>query len=115
MLRILTSSYSAVFWGHGWRSRQQMARVLGGVAVETRVAFLPRTCRPFVNSDCFHWRRGWGTRADFSLVTRCLLSSCMHSKSTTRILQEMVGGYGTWDLVLRPALLQKFFTPPCER
>ncbi|CAN0206053.1 unnamed protein product [Scytosiphon promiscuus] len=28
--------------------------------------------------------------------------------------EELVAGYGTWDLVLRPALLRKFFKPPCD-
>ena len=115
MLRILTSSYSAVFWGHGWRSRQQMARVLGGVARGNTCGFFASNVSILRQLGLFSLVVGWGTRADFSLVTCCLLSSCMRSKLTTRILQEMVGGYGTWDLVLRPALLRKFFTPPCER
>jgi len=31
------------------------------------------------------------------------------------VYQELVGGDGTWDLVLRPALLRKLFKPQCDK
>eukprot|EP00903_Cladosiphon_okamuranus_P015919 g14704.t1 len=63
-----------------------------------------------VNDEC---------RVDLSELSREPLEVEMSSMDNGRRLknrggEELVGGDGTWDLVLRPALLRKFFKPHCD-
>eukprot|EP00752_Nemacystus_decipiens_P005431 g4922.t1 len=63
-----------------------------------------------VNDEC---------RVDLSELSREPLEVEMEGMDNGRRLknrggEELVGGYGTWDLVLRPALLRKFFKPHCD-
>eukprot|EP00752_Nemacystus_decipiens_P005430 g4921.t1 len=58
-------------------------------------------------------------RIDLSELSRMPLEVEMESMDNGRRLknrggEELVGGEGTWDLVLRPALLRKFFKPQCD-
>ncbi|CAM9511171.1 unnamed protein product, partial [Hapterophycus canaliculatus] len=58
-------------------------------------------------------------RVDLSELSHEPLEVTMEAMDNGRRLknmggEELVGGYGTWDLVVRPAQLRRFFRPQCD-
>ncbi|CAM9486618.1 unnamed protein product, partial [Scytosiphon promiscuus] len=92
----------------------------------------PRARKSFLASSAMYrisqsWERAkvglrsikHGCRVDLSELSNLPLEVTMEAMDRGRNLkntggEELVGGHGTWDLILRPAQLQKFFKPQCN-